>query len=251
MRYSDFDLYKDLLREKAGLYIGADKTWLLDSRLGCIAAKWKYPSIATMTLALRGIPDPGLIKDVVEAMINHETAFFRHPEQYTRLREEILPYLVAARKATKKLRILSAGCGTGQEPYSLAMFLKDNDHLIGNLKPEIIAIDISSMALASAKAAEYTQSEVQHGLSVHQLLHYFDQKNGLWLLKKEIKSMVAFQYGNLRDNLSSLGEFDLIFCCNVLGEFSHDLQDKTLGALTRQLAKDGTLFTEPREMLAP
>lgn len=249
MRFSDLDLYKDLLREKAGLYFSADKSWLLDSRLGSIAEKWGFHNVEMMTLSLRGIAEPGLIKDVIEAMIDPSTSFFRHPDHFTRLRDDILPRLVPARKSAKKLRIWSAGCSTGQEPYSIAMFFKEHADLLGGLKVEIMATDISRTLLDTAQKGQYSQSDIQQGLSVHQLLEHFDQKKAVWHLKSSLKSMVTFQYGNLLDSLAPLGQFDLIFCCNVIDSFGFDLQDKIKANLAAQLTEGGILFLEPREML--
>jgi len=250
MRFSDFDLYKDLLREKAGLYIGIEQSWVLDSRLAPIAAKWGYPSIPSMTIALRGIADPGLIKDVIEAILTHETQFFRHPEQFDQLREYMLPHMVMARKESKKLRVWSAGCGTGQEAYSLAIFCKDNADLLGNIKVEIMATDISSTALDYARTGLYTQDDIQRGLSIHQLLKYFEQKDGGWQVKKEIASMITFQYGNLLESFERLGTFDIILCRNVLEDIAHDRRARILSLLGERLAEDGVLFTEPRPPLA-
>lgn len=250
MRYADFDLYKDLVREKTGLYIGAEKSWWLDSCLAPIAEKWGYPSIPAMSIALRGIADPGLIKDVIEAIITHRTQFFRYPEQFDQLRDFMLPHMVMARKEIKKLRVWSAGCGTGQEAYSLAIFLKDNAALLGNLKIEIIATDISGAALDIARSGSYTQDEVQRGLSIHQLLKYFDCKDDRWVAKKDITSLITFSYGNLLENFERLGIFDIIFCRDVLDDITHDRRARVLSLLGERLAEDGVLFTEPRDPLA-
>lgn len=247
MRYADFDLYQDLLREKAGLYIGAEKSWVLDSRLAPVAAKWGYPSIPAMSVALRGIAEPGLIKDVIEAIVTCETHFFRYPEQFDQLRDFMLPHMAMARRENKKLRLWSAGCGTGQEAYSLAIFCRDNAGLLGNLKPEIIATDISSTALDTARAGSYTQDEVQRGLSIHQIVKYFDQKNGRWIAKKDIASLITFSYGNLLENFERLGTFDIILCRDVLDNIAHDRRARVLSLLGERLAEDGVLFTEPRE----
>ena len=249
MRYGDFDLYKDLLMEKTGLYLPADKSWVLDSRLLPIARKWGYPSIASMTVTLRGIADPGLIKDVIEAIMPQETAFFRHHELFTPILDNILPHLAAMRKSAKKLRIWSAGCGTGQEPYSIAMFLKERADILGGIKLEIVATDICSGALEQAQAAQYSRDDVQRGLPARYLIDYFDQTGPHWKIKKDIARMVTFRYGNLLDSLATMGEFDMIFCCNVLDGFAHGLRHKTLANIRAQLAPDGILFVEPREIL--
>lgn len=251
MRYADFDLYKDLIHEKTGLYIGAEQSWVLESRLAPVAAKWGYPSIPALTIALRGIPDPGLIKDVIEAIVSHDTQFFRHPEHFEQLRDYILPHMAMARSDSGLLRIWSAGCGTGQEAYSLALFLRDHADLLGGLKVEIIATDICSSALDQARTGLYTQDDIQRGLSIHQVLACFDQiGGGMWQIKPPVSAMVRFQYGNLLENFERLGTFDIIFCCNVMQDIAHDRRDKVLKLISQRLAEDGVLFTEPREPLA-
>ncbi len=249
MRFSDFDLYKDLLREKAGLYISADKSYLLDSRLNPVAKKWGYPSVTTMTHALRGIADPGLIKDVIEAMVDYEAHFIYDTHTFAYLRDIVLPHMTVARKADKKLRIWVAACGTGQEPYSLAMFAKDHDAFFGNLKVDILATDISSSALHTAREGIYDQHAVQQGLPTRTLLEHFAQKGAAWHLKKDIKTMVRFQYANLLDSLTSLGTFDVILCRGMVGNLAFDLQARVFGALAGQLASDGYLFIGEKEQL--
>lgn len=250
MRYSDYDLYKDLLREKAGLYISADKSWLLDARLSPVAAKWNYPSLSSMTLSLRGIADPGLIKDVVEAMIDTQTTFFRYPAIYEFMRDTALPSLRQRRKSARALRIWHAGCGTGQEPYSMAMTIRDNTDKVGNMPIEIVATDISMECLNKAIKGIYTNHDVQHGLSAHTLLKYFNQKDGDWHLRPDITGMVKFQYGNLLDSLAPLGQFDVIVCADVLPHIALDMQPKVLAAMQKQLTPDGYLLTEDAIPLA-
>ncbi|HPO08881.1 MAG TPA: CheR family methyltransferase [bacterium] len=130
MKVADFELYKSLLYSKSGLVITPDKSYLLDSRLTPIAKKWNYPTLEIMTLQLRALPDPKLVKDIVEAMTTNETSFFRDTKPFTLFQETILPHMIQNRAAKKSIRIWCAACSSGQEPYSLCMILKDKEALL-------------------------------------------------------------------------------------------------------------------------
>ena len=124
MRINDFDLYKDLLKEKSGLTLTPDKSYLLDSRLTPVARKWNFANLEAMTMAMHGVPSANLIKDVVEAMTTNETSFFRDSKPFDQFRDVILPHLMKTRTG-KRVRIWCAASSTGQEPYSLAMMIKE------------------------------------------------------------------------------------------------------------------------------
>jgi chemotaxis protein methyltransferase CheR len=241
MRISDFDLYKDLLKEKSGLTITPDKSYLLDSRLTPIARKWGYSNLETLTMNLRGVPSPDLVKDVVEAMTTNETSFFRDAKPFDQFRDIVLPYLIQNRK-TKRVRIWCAACSTGQEPYSLAMIIKEQGAKLAGWNFEIIATDISTEVLDTAKKAEYSQFEVQRGLPIQMLMKYFEQKADRWCLKQEIKSMVQYKFLNLLEPMFALGKFDVIFCRNVLIYFDRETKAMVLENMAPQLAEDGFLF---------
>lgn len=242
MRISDFDLYRDLLKEKSGLTLTQDKSYLLDSRLTPVARKWGFASLEVMTMNLRGVPSPDLIKDVVEAMTTNETSFFRDSKPFDQFRDIILPHLLKTRAASKRVRIWCAASSTGQEPYSLCMVLKEQGAKLAGWNFEIIATDIDTAVIETARKAEYSQFEVQRGLPIQMLMKYFEQKADRWALKQEIKSMVQFKYFNLLDSMASMGRFDLIFCRNVLIYFDRDIKAKVLQNMATLLPEDGFLF---------
>lgn len=238
MRISDFDLYKDLLKEKSGLALTPDKCYLLDSRLTPIARKWGFANLEVMTMQLRGVPSPDLVKDVIEAMTTNETSFFRDTKPFDQFRDIIIPHLVKTRPG-KRVRIWCAAASTGQEPYSLSMLIKENMHRMPGFQFEIVATDISTEVLESAQKAEYSQFEVQRGLPIQMLMKYFEQKGDRWALKPDIKSMVKFKYFNLLDPMLSLGKFDIIFCRNVLIYFDRDTKAKVLQNMAGLIPDDG------------
>ncbi|HOO51622.1 MAG TPA: protein-glutamate O-methyltransferase CheR [Alphaproteobacteria bacterium] len=242
MKISDFELYKSLLYDKSGLVITPDKSYLLDSRLTPIAKKWNYATLEAMTLHLRALPDEKLIKDIVEAMTTNETSFFRDTKPFTIFQETILPVLLEKRKTKRTLRIWCAACSSGQEPYSLAMILKEKEAELRGWRIEIVATDISDEILDQAKRASYTQFEVQRGLPIQYLMKYFMQIGEAWQLKDEIRNMIRFSNFNLLDSMSRLGTFDIVFCRNVLIYFDEKNKRTILEKIAGQLENDGFLL---------
>jgi|TARA_R110000868_G_scaffold411699_1_gene707658 chemotaxis protein methyltransferase CheR len=242
MKIADFDLYKDLLYEKSGLDITPDQSYLLDSRLTPIARKWGYTSLDTMSVSLRALPEPELVNEIVDAMTTKETSFYRDLLPFENFEKVALRYLTENRKRGKPLRIWCAACSTGQEAYSIAMTLKENQALFKGRRIEIIATDISERALASAQQGLYSQFEVQRGLPATKLVKFFSQLDEKWLVNDEIKAMITFQKFNLLDPMDSLGTFDAVFCRNVLLGFDKSTKTRVLENLAKQLAGDGYLF---------
>lgn len=242
MRLNDFDLYKDLLKEKSGLTITPDKSYLLDSRLTPVARKHNYATIDAMTMALRGVPSNELVKDIVEAMTTNETSFFRDSKPFDQFRDIVIPHLIKTRGMVKRARIWCAASSTGQEPYSLAMVIKENAAKLPGWNFEIIATDIDTGVLETARKADYSQFEVQRGLPIQMLMKYFDQSGDRWLLKNEIKSMVQYKQFNLLTPMAALGRFDVIFCRNVLIYFDRETKSQVLNAMTGLLPEDGFVF---------
>lgn len=241
MRIGDFDYYRDLLKQKSGLTLTQDKSYLLDSRLTPVARKWNYPTLEAMTVALRAVPPADLVKDVVEAMTTNETSFFRDTKPFDQFRDILLPYFQKAR-STKKLRIWCAAASSGQEPYSLAMLIKENGMKLPGWGFEIVGTDIDTTILDIARKGEYSQFEVQRGLPIQMLMKYFEQKGDRWALKPDIKSMVQYKYFNLLEPMSLLGKFDIIFCRNVLIYFDRETKQKVLESMSALLPPDGFLI---------
>lgn len=242
MKIADFDLYKDLLYERSGLDITPDKSYLLDSRLTPIAKKWGYPSLDAMSVSLRALPDPDLVKEIVDAMTTNETSFYRDMRPFDNFENVVLPYLMENAPRGKTIRIWCAACSTGQEPYSLAMILKEKQAQLKGHRFEIVATDISDRVLDTARKGLYSQFEVQRGLPVTKLVSFFTQVEDKWQINDEIKSMVTYRNFNLLDSMLSLGKFDIVFCRNVLIYFDTETKAKVLGGIANQMEKDGYLF---------
>ncbi|MCK6419053.1 MAG: protein-glutamate O-methyltransferase CheR [Alphaproteobacteria bacterium] len=242
MRLTDFDIYRDLLKEKSGLIITQDKIYLLESRLGPVAKKWGYPGLEALTLALQGAPKPELVNDVVEAMTTNETSFFRDTRPFDQFKAVILPKIMEKRAATKKIRIWCAAASSGQEPYSLVMILEEMKAKLPGWKVEILATDISNDILAQARQGVYTQFEVQRGLPIQMLMTHFVQDGDKWQISDAVKKQVTFQKFNLLDNMSALGRFDIIFCRNVLIYFDEPTKRGVLERMAKQCENDGFLL---------
>ena len=169
-----------------------------------------------------------LTTDVVEAMTTNETFFFRDKIPFDHLRDTILPHLIPARANRRELRIWSAASSTGQEPYSIAMCLKEWGPTLAGWRIEIVATDLSQEVLEKSKAGIYSQFEVQRGLPIQLLVKYFKQTGELWQLNADIRGMVQHRQLNLLQDFSHLGKFDVIFCRNVLIYFDQDTKIRTV-----------------------
>ncbi len=242
MNITDFDIYKDLLKNASGLVLTQDKTYLIESRLNPLAKKWGYSDIAEMTNILRGVPPKELVIDIVEAMTTNETSFFRDSKPFDIFKKTVLPYFKDKVGHSKKLRIWCAASSSGQEPYSLAMILKEEQAKMPGWTFEIIATDISHDILDQAKEGIYTQFEVQRGLPITLLMKYFTQDGDKWGINKDIKDMVQYKYFNLLENMIGLGRFDIIFCRNVLIYFDQPTKKEVMDNMHKLLPDDGFLF---------
>ncbi len=242
MKLTDFDVYRQLLLDQSGMEIIPDQTYLLESRLKPVAKKWGYPALSMMTMALNGVPEPGLVDDIVEAMINRDTAFFRDEKPFQSFKNDILPIFIKARKRKKTIRVWCAGCSSGQEPYSLAIMFKELQQEYPNWKFQILASDLSEDLLQQATEGRYTQFEVQRGMPVQMLMKHFEQDDDKWQLKDDVRSYVTFYRNNLLNADHKIDMFDVIFCRNVLGDFCPETRAKALSNITAHLEKDGFMF---------
>ena len=242
MTGEDFDLLCRLLRERSGLMLTRDKAYLLESRLLPVARKRNMKSLDELIVALRLRPEGDLVRDVVEAMTTNESFFFRDLLPFDQFRAFVLPQLLKTRAARKQIRIWSAACSSGQEPYSLAMILSEEKMKLQGWQVEIIATDLSTEILEKAQAGLYSQFEVQRGLPIQLLVKYFKQQGDRWQIDPAIRGMVKFRCLNLLDDFTSLGVFVVIFCRNVLIYFEQATKTLVLERVARILPQDGYLY---------
>jgi chemotaxis protein methyltransferase CheR len=236
----EYDFLRKSLKEQSGLVLSADKQYLVESRLLPIARKAGLVSLGGLVAALRR-GDEALMTMVVEAMTTNETFFFRDKLPFENFRNAILPALLAARRASRHIRIWSAAASSGQEPYSLAMMIKELEDSLAGWRIEIVATDLSNGVLRKAQAGIYSQFEVQRGLPIALLIKYFSKVGDMWQIAPELRAMVKFRQFNLLTDFSTLGTFDLIFCRNVLIYFDQPTKTNVLNRLGRVAAADGYL----------
>lgn len=243
MNITDFDIYKDLLKEKSGLIVTQDKSYLLESRLNPIAKKWGFEDIAKMTNALRGVPDKALVIDIVEAMTTNETSFFRDNTPFETFKNHVIPYYKSLpNRMNKQLKLWCAAASSGQEPYSLAMLWQEEATQLPGWSLSMKATDISNEILDQAREGVYTQFEVQRGLPITHLMKYFAQEGDKWRINADIRNMIKYEYFNLLDSMTMLGQFDIIFCRNVLIYFDQPTKKDIMERMHKQMADDGLFF---------
>lgn len=236
----DFEYLRKLLKERSGLDLTAEKQYLVESRLTPLARKAGLSGIGDLVQKMK-TGAAALTIDVVEAMTTNETFFFRDKTPFDHLRETVIPALLQARAARRHLRIWCAAGSTGQEPYSIAMCLKEYGPTLTGWRTEIIATDLSNEVLEKSRAGLYSQFEVQRGLPIQLLIKYFKQVGELWQINPDIRAMVQHRQLNLLQDFSHLGVFDVIFCRNVLIYFDQETKIGVFTRLARQVEADGFL----------
>ncbi|MBI5322017.1 protein-glutamate O-methyltransferase CheR [Bradyrhizobium sp.] len=239
MTPSDYEYLRKLLKERSGLDLSADKQYLVESRLVPLARKAGLPGIPELVQKMKASAE-ALTAEVVEAMTTNETFFFRDKIPFDHLKDAVLPALIQARAARRSIRIWCAACSTGQEPYSIAMILKDMPALSG-WRTEIVATDLAQAVLEKSKAGVFSQFEVQRGLPIQMLVKHFKQNGDLWQLNPDIRAMVQHRQLNLLQDFSHLGTFDVIFCRNVLIYFDQDTKAMIFERMSRMIEPDGVL----------
>lgn len=241
MTPQDFDYLRKLLRERSGLVLSADKQYLAESRLLPVARKHRLGSLTDVVTALKAANGSPLATEVVEAMATNETFFFRDKIPFEHFRDTIVPALIASHSHRRRIRIWCTAASSGQEPYSLAMMLREMHREIAGFRIEILATDISNEVLEKAKAGIYSQFEVQRGLPIQQLVKYFAKVGESWQVAPELRAMVSFRQLNLLHDVGHLGSFDLIFCRNVLIYFDQPTKTGVIERLARVIEPDGFL----------
>jgi chemotaxis protein methyltransferase CheR len=237
----DYDFLRKCLKERSGLVLSADKQYLVESRLLPVARRAGLANLGELVGVLRDAADPALMTSVVEAMTTNETFFFRDKVPFEHFRTTVMPALIDARRASRMIRIWCAASSTGQEPYSLAMCLKECEQDIAGWHVDVLATDLSAEVLEKARQGIYSQFEVQRGLPIQLLVKYFTRSGEFWQISPELRAMVNFRQLNLLADFSQLGVFDIVFCRNVLIYFDTETKADVLNRLAKVTASDGYL----------
>jgi chemotaxis protein methyltransferase CheR len=236
----DFDYLRAFLRAQSAIVLDQGKEYLVATRLAPLMLNEGYTSLGDLLHGLRS-SQRDLPRKVLEAMTNHETWFYRDFQPFEALRREVLPRLLAARGEMKALRFWSAACSTGQEPYSLAILLRENFSL-PQWNVHILATDISTQALHYARAGRYSQIEVNRGLPITLLMKYFRGVELDFELVPEVRGSVEFRQLNLAQPWPDLPRMDVVLLRNVMIYFDVEDRKRILAKLRNCLQPDGVLF---------
>ncbi len=236
MSPADLEFLCALLRVRSGQVLTGERGFFAETRLSPVARREGLASVTELVQKVKNDRDDRLLRLVVEAMLIQETSFFRDRTVFRALQDQILPSLAAARQ--RRVRLWSAGCGPGQEPYSIAM-MADDFPAVGD--PDIFASDLSTAALEKAEDGLYTHFEVQRGLPIRGLLRHFEQIDDGWRIAAHLRQKVRWRRLNLVDEFNVSDPFDIILCRHVLESFEPTVRMKTLERLSRCLAPDGWL----------
>ena len=240
---TDIQYLSVLVRQRSAMVLEEQKAYLFEARLGPLARREGFGSLGALVTHLRaGQACGGLHQRVVELMTINETSFFRDLHPFEHLRKEVLPELVRRRAAERRLNVWCGACSAGQEPYSLAMLLREHFPALAGWEVRILASDLSLEVLERARQGRYSQMEVNRGLPARLLVKYFQKHGAEWQIKDEVRRMVEFRQINLIEPWPALPPQDLILVRNVLIYFDDAAKKGVLGKVRRLLRPDGRLF---------
>jgi chemotaxis protein methyltransferase CheR len=239
---TEFDFLRGLVRERSAIVLDPGKEYLVDSRLMPLLRDGGYPSPVELCTALRAAPRGELERRVVEAMTTNETSFFRDVHPFDALRTRLLPELLLARLAERKLRIWSNACSSGQEAYSLAMLMAEHFPQLKDWDVSILATDISRDMVQRTGEGIFGQLEMNRGLPAAMLIKYFQRSGTHWQIKPELRRLVQAREMNLIAPWPPLPRFDIIMLRNVLIYFDLETKRSILRRARQVLRPDGCLF---------
>lgn len=232
----------DLLASRTGQELTESRLWRVPSALSSIFRERGISNVDQLVCLLANPGEHRLANEVVEALLNNETYFFRDHAYFGTLAHTVLPELARERAETRRLSIWSAGCSTGQEALSLAMMFAEQPARWAGWQIDILGTDVSNKAIATARSGLYTQFEIQRGISVAQMLNFFSETSGGWQANDKIRAMTRFQQHNVLDPAPAPARFDLVLCRNVLLYFDVPTRQRVFDRLSGALAPDGWLM---------
>lgn len=249
---SEFNAFRQFLESKSGIVLGDNKQYLVTSRLKKLLDEHGIKSLTELMSRLQAHSRSALQDQVVDAMTTNETLWFRDTYPFEVMKNKVLPELLE-KQPNQRLRVWSAACSSGQEPYSLSMTMDEYERArLGQVKAgmQIVATDLSPTMLQACKVGDYDSLAIARGLSQERLQRYFDKTPaGRWMVKPEIKSRVEFRALNLLDSYAGLGKFDVVFCRNVLIYFSAEAKIDILTRMHATLKPGGYIFLGASEAL--
>ena len=232
-----------LLETRTGQQLTMSRRWRIETALKSLMRERGITTLDQLIATLVAGREPGLADEVVEALLNNETYFYRDRLPFDLLLKGALPRLQQARAKEKRLAIWCAGCSTGQEVYSLAMSFAETKLKWHDWKIDIVGTDVSGAAIERARQGLYSQFEVQRGLGVMQMMRWFDEVGAQqWQISPELQKTVRFQVHSLLETPPQPRRFDIILCRNVLLYFSPDTQKVVFRRLVEASAPDACLM---------
>ncbi len=232
----------DLLADRSGQQLTESRRWRITSALSGIFRERGICNTDQLVCLLAEPQGNELARDVVEALLNNETYFFRDRVMFELLDKQALPALAKRRQDTKRLSIWSAGCSTGQESLSLAMMFTEQPQRWAGWTIEILGTDVSAAAIKTAKRGCYSQFEIQRGLSISQMIAHFDETSGGWQASRKLQRMIRYRIGNLLDSLDEIQRHDLVLCRNVMLYFDEVTRERAFKRVSQNMAQDGLLM---------
>ena len=243
-----YEALKRLTLELAGVNLGSDHAFLIETRLATLARQEGYKSLDDMVEELFNSGQSRLAVQVVSSLLERDTHFYTDQKSLDKLEDIIIPALYASRKGGT-IRIVSFGCSSGQEPYCIAMSLDKAKDKFPDVKFEIIGVDYPSSALDRARTGRYTHFDIQRGLPIRDLVTYFEREAEDWVIKKHIRDAVQFEETHLLSNLDGLGQFDIVVFRNALPHYSSPAQVRVLRGLSSLVKPLGYLLLGTDETL--
>jgi chemotaxis protein methyltransferase CheR len=231
-----------LLEARTGQQLTMSRRWRIETALAALLRERGIPTLDELITILVMGREPSLATQVVEALLNNETYFFRDRTPFDLLIRAALPKLAKRREGGKRLKLWSAGCSTGQEAYSLAMmFAEDPVHWAG-WTIDILGSDVSESAVRRARDGTYTQFEVQRGLGITQMIRWFEECDNGWRAIEPLRRLVRFQVHNLLEPAPHPGQFDIVLCRNVLLYLNAERRGLVFDRIAGAMAPDGWLM---------
>ncbi|MEY2785308.1 MAG: hypothetical protein RL277_1518 [Planctomycetota bacterium] len=238
----DFDYLRTLVRQRSAIVLETGKEYLVESRLAPLAREVGVEGIPGLVMLLRTDPRGQISNKVVDAMTTNETSFFRDLNPFEALRLKVLPDLIAARGKERVLNLWCGAASSGQEPYTIAMTLREHFPQLNEWRIRFLATDISKEMLRRSRAGIYSQLEVNRGLPAKYLVKYFEQKGAEWQVRKDLRDMIEFSELNLAQPLPPMPKLDIVFLRNVLIYFDLATKRDILARVRGALHPEGYLF---------
>lgn len=239
----DFAFVQKLVMDRAAIVLNESKEYLVESRLTALARKKKLDSLGALLAEAKNGKQNGLLDEIIDAMTTNETSFLRDVHPFEMMRKIVLPDLIRKRQVEKKLHIWCGASSSGQEPYTIAMMLREHFwETLRDWSVVFIASDLSTEMLDRARAGSYSQLEVNRGLPAPLLVKYFDKDGSNWQVRDEIREMVDFRQINLVKDWPTMPPLDLVLMRNVLIYFDVPTKKKVLARVRERMRPDGYLF---------